>query len=39
MFTGIVEEIGKVKSIEKKGNTAILVIECNKVLERNKSRR
>lgn len=32
MFTGIIEEIGKIKRIDKKGNSAILVIECREVL-------
>lgn len=38
MFTGIVEETGKVKKFEKSGKSASLEIECNKVLERYKSR-
>ncbi|KAA0259316.1 riboflavin synthase [Deferribacter autotrophicus] len=33
MFTGIVEEIGKVKGVQNKGNSSVLTIECNKVLE------
>ena len=33
MFTGIVEELGKVKSIFKRGNTLTLSIHCEKVLE------
>lgn len=33
MFTGIVEEIGKVLNISKGVNSARLSIECNKVLE------
>ena len=36
MFTGIIEEIGKIKKIEKKGNSAVLSIECKKVLEETK---
>lgn len=32
MFTGIVEEIGIVKSLTKNGTQAVIVIECNKVL-------
>lgn len=36
MFTGIIEELGKVNSIELLGNSAKLKIECNTVLERNK---
>lgn len=39
MFTGIIEELGKVKSIETLGNSAKLMIECKTVLERNKYRR
>lgn len=37
MFTGIIEEVGKIKRIEKSGNSAILSIECNTVLERYKN--
>ena len=37
MFTGIIEELGKVKSIETLGNSAKLMIECKTVLERNKN--
>lgn len=36
MFTGIIEELGKVNSITSLGNSAILKIDCNRVLERNK---
>lgn len=36
MFTGIVEEIGKIEKIEKKGESAILVIACHKVLNDTK---
>lgn len=35
MFTGIIEELGKIKNIETLGNSAKLMIECNTVLERN----
>lgn len=35
MFTGIIEEVGKVKELSKRGNSAVLSIECSKVLERN----
>ena len=31
MFTGIIEEIGKIEKIEKKGKSATLVITCDKV--------
>lgn len=33
MFTGIVEEIGAVKNIVKKGKTLVLTIEASKILE------
>lgn len=33
MFTGIIEEIGKIKSIKKSGDGASIVIEARKVLE------
>lgn len=33
MFTGIVEEIGIIRKIQKKGNSAVLQIACSKVLE------
>lgn len=36
MFTGIIEELGKVKNIKNTGKSAILEIECKTVLERNK---
>lgn len=39
MFTGIIEELGKIKEVNKTGKTATLNIECKKVLERNKNRR
>ncbi len=32
MFTGIVEEIGTIRSIERKGESLVLVIEADKVL-------
>ena len=37
MFTGIIEEVGKVKKIKKLTTSATIVIECSKVLERNKN--
>ena len=33
MFTGIIEEIGKIEKIEKRGESAILEIACQKVLK------
>lgn len=33
MFTGIIEEIGKISNINKKGKAASLEIKCNKVTE------
>lgn len=33
MFTGIVEEVGSVASINRKGDFAVLTIKCGKVLE------
>ena len=33
MFTGIIEEIGVVNEFSKSGNTALVVVECKKVLE------
>jgi len=33
MFTGIVEEVGRIASIDRKGNFAVLKIKCSKVLE------
>lgn len=33
MFTGIVEETGRIASIDRKGDFAILKIKCNKVLD------
>jgi len=34
MFTGIIEEIGIVKEFIKSGNTALITVECQKVLEK-----
>ena len=36
MFTGIVEETGKIASIERKGDFAVLTVKCSKVLENSK---
>ena len=36
MFTGIIEEMGQIERIEKKGNSAGITIKCNKVLEGTK---
>lgn len=36
MFTGIIEEVGKLKAIKNKNNLAELTVECNKVLEGSK---
>lgn len=33
MFTGIIEEIGTVKEFAKSGNSALIVVECSKILE------
>lgn len=33
MFTGIVEEIGRISSVRRTGKSAVLVVECQKVLE------
>ena len=33
MFTGIIEEIGKVKAVQRGGHAVVLEIEANKVLE------
>lgn len=33
MFTGIIEEIGTVKEFTKSGTTAVIVVECNKILD------
>jgi riboflavin synthase len=33
MFTGIVEEVGQIASIDRKGDFAVLTIKCSKVLE------
>lgn len=36
MFTGIIEEVGKIEKIDQKGKSAKLTITCNKVLEETK---
>lgn len=33
MFTGIIEEIGTVKEFTKNGNSALIVVECSKILD------
>lgn len=33
MFTGIIEEIGTVKEFTKSANSALIVVECQKILE------
>lgn len=33
MFTGIVEEIGKIKNVLKSANGAFLTVECNRILD------
>lgn len=33
MFTGIIEEIGTIKEFTKNGNSALITIECNKILK------
>jgi len=33
MFTGLIEELGTMKKIQHKGNTLVLVIEANKIME------
>ena len=33
MFTGIIEEVGKIKSIERKGTGYVIEIECSKIIE------
>ena len=33
MFTGIIEEIGTVKEFAKSGNSALITVECNKILD------
>ncbi len=33
MFTGIVEELGKVKRLSRRGNVVLLAVEANKILE------
>jgi riboflavin synthase len=35
MFTGIIEEIGIVKEFIKSGNSALIVVECEKILKEN----
>lgn len=32
MFTGIIEEVGKIRKIEKRGNSQTLVIQCKQLL-------
>ncbi len=36
MFTGIIEEVGQIERVEKRGNSASITIKCNKVLEGTK---
>lgn len=36
MFTGIIEEIGIVKEFRQNGNNALIIVECQKVLEDTK---
>lgn len=36
MFSGIVEELGQIKSISRQGNSALLIIKADKVLEDTK---
>lgn len=33
MFTGIVEEVGKISSVNRKGDFAVLTVKCGKVLD------
>lgn len=33
MFTGIIEEVGVIKEFSKSGNSALIVVECKKILE------
>lgn len=33
MFTGIIEEIGVIKEFSKSGSSALIVVECKKILE------
>lgn len=33
MFTGIIEEIGTIKGFTKSANSALIVVECSKILE------
>jgi riboflavin synthase len=37
MFTGIIEELGKVREISRRGNVTLLTVEVDKVLEDTKS--
>ncbi|WP_457569270.1 riboflavin synthase [Desulfurobacterium sp.] len=37
MFTGIVEEIGKIKEIKRSGKDAVLTIKCSRVIEGTKN--
>ena len=37
MFTGIVEEIGKIKSLKKENNGAVIEVECKTVLQDTKT--
>lgn len=39
MFTGIVEEVGKVRYIQLNGNSGVLAVKAAKVLEGTKNRR
>ncbi len=36
MFTGLVEEVGHIKEIIKKGKSAVLIVSCKKVTEGSK---
>lgn len=33
MFTGIIEEIGEVKGLARRGNVSLLTVKCSKVIE------
>jgi riboflavin synthase len=37
MFTGIIEELGKVREISRRGNITLLTVEADKVLEGSKT--
>ncbi|WP_022849769.1 riboflavin synthase [Limisalsivibrio acetivorans] len=37
MFTGIIEETGRIKSVSRGGNSAVLSISCSRVLEDTKT--